>query len=189
MSVYCKLFAVCLLMWLAGCSERPRVQQYVVPSDVDKVVTSEVLRSQFPVIPFRWKVPEQWRSASNDQFSVVAWSAGPASSPDEARITLSELPGTAGIEPQVLRWRGQIGLPEQEPSEALRSVETLQLGARAGSWIELRGETETILGLIVADADKLWVLKYRSTNATAEQQRSVFRGFCESLTLEKSGRS
>ncbi len=190
MSSKLTVFFVSFFCLLAGCGEQPKVRQYTVEAPAaDRVVTSDVLRSQFPVIPFRWSVPKDWRSASNDQFSVVAWSTGPAKSPKEARITLSELPGSAGLEPQITRWRAQVSMPEADPVEAMKSVETIPLGKDQGSWIELRGPQETILGLIIADSGKLWIFKYRSTNDTAAQERADFRQFCETLQIEKSGRS
>lgn len=174
---------------ILGCGERPQIRQYVQEPETKQVVTSEVLRTQFPVIPFRWNVPKPWRSSTNDEFSVIAWSAGPANSPEEARITLSKLPGSAGIAPQVMRWRGQIGLPEVDQTEAMKAVETLTIGEDTATWVELTGPQETILGLIVVESDRLWVLKYRSTTETAGRERPGFREFCESLRIEKSGRS
>jgi hypothetical protein len=37
------------------------------------------------------------------------------------------LPGTAGVEPQFVRWRGQLQLPETDPAEMMKDVETLTL--------------------------------------------------------------
>ena len=74
----------------AGCSESPAIQKYVVASENQKDLTSELLRREFPPIPFRWEVPEAWDVTSNDQFSVRAWKAGPPEK--QARITLGQFP-------------------------------------------------------------------------------------------------
>lgn len=178
-----KLLGILALVLTAGCGEKPQIRSYVVDAEQEKVITTEVLRNQFPAIPFRWSVPPDWRVADNDQFSVIAWTAGPADSKNEARITLSELPGSAGVLPQIARWRNQIGMPEVEPAEAAKAVETLSLGAQKGSYVELQGPRETILGMIVTDRGKMWIFKYRSENSTASKVGPSFRGFCESLKI------
>ena len=182
-------FSCLAVLGLAGCGEGPQIREYVLKPETERIVTSDVLRSQFPVIPFRWAVPEKWRSAENDQFSLMAWAAGPKDSPEEARITISELPQSAGIEPQVARWRQQIGMDQAPEAELKKDVKQLAIGEESGSWIELQGAKETILGLILIADEKMWVLKYRSSNETARQQRAVFRGFCESLRVQKARRS
>ena len=91
---------------------------------------------------------------------------------------------TAGVEPQFVRWRGQLQLPETDPAEMMKDVETLTLKGLTGQWIEIKSDTETILGMIASYKDKLWVFKYRSSNSTAEVQRAAFRSFCESLNVE-----
>lgn len=167
-----------LLLCFAGCG--PKVREYEVAREQEKVLTSEVLRDQFQAVPFLWEVPKGWQGTKNDQFSAFAWSAGPGDA--AARITVSALAESAGIEPQFIRWRDQLQLPEVDPAEVMKSVESIKLNGLTGQWIEIRSETETILGMIVPHKEKLWVFKYRSVNSTADQERDAFRKFCESLT-------
>lgn len=173
-----------LLFTLSGCGSGSDIREYEVAREDEKVLTSDLLRDQFEAIPFRWEVPKDWVAAQNDQFSAFAWTAGPADA--SARITVSDLPGTAGVEPQFVRWRGQLQLPEIAPSEVMKDVETLTLTGMTGQWIEIKSDTETIFGMIADYKDKLWVFKYRSPNGTAEIQRAAFRSFCESLSVESS---
>lgn len=176
-----------LLLGGAGCGGGTEIRSYVVEREGGAVLTSDVVRREFPTIPLRWQVPKSWQSAENDQFSRIAWSAGPAAR--EARITISDLPASAGVEPQVARWRTQIGLPEAAPSDLMKSAETRTLGQSTGTWVDLQGSQDTILGMIIPYEDKLWIVKYRSANATATDERSAFRSFCESLTVVEPGRS
>lgn len=175
-------FIALLLFTLSGCGSSSDVREYEVAREDEKILTSDLLRDQFEAVPFRWEVPKDWVSAQNDQFSVFAWTAGPADA--AARITVSDLPGTAGVESQFIRWRGQLQLPEMDPTAMMKDVETLTLKGPTGQWIEIKGDSETILGMIASYKDKLWVFKYRSSNATAELQRAAFRSFCESLSVE-----
>jgi hypothetical protein len=171
-----------LLPLLCGCGQNSAIREYEVERESEKVLTSDVLRDQFEAVPFRWSVPKDWQTAENDQFSAFAWTTGPSDA--SARITVSDLPGTAGVEPQFVRWRGQLQLPEIDPAELMKTVETVALKGFSGQFIEIKGESESIMGMIAAYKDKLWVLKYRSANSTADAQRASFRAFCESLTAE-----
>lgn len=177
-----KSAVIIFLVCLSGCEPGSAVREYEVDREPGTVLLSDVLRDQFEAVPFRWTVPREWQAADNDQFSTMAWKAGPADA--SARITVSGLPGTAGVEPQFVRWRGQLQLPEIDPAELMKSVETITMKGLTGQWIEIKGESESILGMIVSYKDKLWILKYRSANSTAADQRDAFRGFCESLTVE-----
>jgi hypothetical protein len=166
---------------LCGCDSASQISEYDVKRESGKVQTSDVLRDQFEAIPFRWKVPADWREAQNDQFSSFAWRAGPKDA--EARITITDSPAGAGIEPQFIRWQGQLNIPETESAKLLSSVEELDLGKVKGRWIEIKGDSETILGMVAPYKDKLWIFKFRSSNATAADQREAFRAFCESLNV------
>lgn len=173
----------CLLLLISvGCNGDSRILQYEVNREPDKVLTTELLRSQFDPIPFAWKVPSEWADAENDQFSTMAWTAG--SKNDAARITVSGLSAASGLEPQIVRWRGQLKLPEMPVSEVMKSVEDVMLEGAAGKFCEFSNDTETIMGMIVPHQSKLWIIKYRSSNALAEKQRTAFRGFCESFKVE-----
>ena len=176
------LLCVLLLLTQIGCNRNSGIVQYEVDRESDKVMSTDLLRDQFDPIPFRWKVPAEWTEAENDQFSAIAWTVGPKSDP--ARITVSGLSAASGLEAQIIRWRGQLKLPEMAAAEVMKSVEDVTLPGATGKWCEFKNETESILGMIVPHADKLWIIKFRGGNATAEKVRDAFRGFCESLKVE-----
>ena len=175
-------FCLFILVLFSGCDPQSQIREYEVAREPGKVMTSDVLRDQFETIPFRWDVPKGWQQAENDQVSLFAWTAGPKG--DEARITISSVFGSSGIEPQFIRWQGQLKIPESATAELLKSVEEVTLGELKGHRIEINGETESILGMIVPFNDKLWVIRFRGSNITAADQRSAFRSFCESLKAE-----
>jgi hypothetical protein len=133
------------------------------------------------VIPFTWEVPDLWKLAGNDQFSKVAWTVG--STEDQARITISDLPVAAGLVPQISRWRGQIGITLAANDDPMQGTETVKLDGGSGTYVAFTGEEETILGLMVPLGDNLWIFKYRSSNAVADQQKERFRKFCESAKI------
>jgi hypothetical protein len=122
-------------------------------------------------VPFRWVVPQSWTAAAQDQFSQFAWTSGRGES---VRITVTGLPGSAGIEPQFVRWGGQINLDTSDPAALLKKVEELSLGGAQGQWIELKGPSDTILGMIVPHGDMLWVVKLKGENSAAAKGSSIF---------------
>ncbi|MBL8809650.1 MAG: hypothetical protein JNM43_05690 [Planctomycetaceae bacterium] len=172
------LLSIIALCWLVGCAEDAGIREYSVKGDNSRIFTSDVLRSEFGSIPFRWDVPKTWKTAQNDQFSKMAWSAGPDDTP--ARITISDLPSQAGIAPQFGRWAGQINFSSNDPAALMQLVQNVSLGDMNGQWIELVGPSETILGMIVPHNDSLWVVKLRAEKSVAEELKKDFRGFCES---------
>lgn len=161
----------------AGCGQRSEVREYVVDREDSQVFTSDVIRDRFQAAPFAWEVPETWDFADNDQFSKFAWTVGPSK---KTRITISDLSGSAGLVAQFVRWSGQVGLEAGDPAELMKLVEPLELKGASGQWIELKGASETILGMIVPSGDKLWIVKLRSGNSEVAAVKDSFRRFCES---------
>ena len=176
-----------LLLLTAGCNRQPEIRDYTVPRETKRLFTSDVIRDQFPTIPLRWDVPESWTEAEADQFSRMAWTTGPAAR--EARITVTDLPGAAGVEPQLVRWRRQLSLPPAEPQELMQDAEPLKITNGEGTWVDLEGPADSILAAIVSHEGKLWVVRFRGPNATASEEKETFRNFCESLALPKARRS
>ena len=177
-----------LLTAVCGCGPEAQVRQYVAkpdPGQEQKILTTELIRGRFQKgggsatasVPFRWLVPQNWTAAAQDQFSQFAWTSGPGQS---VRITVTGLPGSAGIEPQFVRWGGQINLDTSDPAALLKKVEELSLGGAQGQWIELKGPSDTILGMIVPHGEMLWVVKLKGENSAAAEVRASFRQFCES---------
>ena len=176
-----RLYLAFSMLLCMGCGTGFEISEYVVPTENERIVTSDVLKDEFGAIPFDWDVPDSWMLAENDQFSKVAWQVGPKS--DSARITLSDLPIAAGLLPQLTRWRGQIEIELGPKDDPMDGAEPLKLEGATGTYVDFEGAEDTILGLLVPQGDKLWIFKFRSSNEIAEQQRDAFRKFCESVRI------
>ncbi|MFY9253454.1 MAG: hypothetical protein WAO83_08370 [Fuerstiella sp.] len=175
--------ATLLVLLSAGCGKSAEIREYVVDAENERIFTSDLLKNEFSSIPFGWQVPGEWSLAANDQFSKVAWEIGPTE--EQARITLSELPIEAGLVPQLVRWRGQLKIQLDPKDDPMQGTETLKLDGTSGTYVDFKGTEETFLGLLLPVGDKLWIFKYRSSNAMADQQRKQFREFCESVKILK----
>jgi hypothetical protein len=172
-----------LLPGICGCGNSSDIREYVVERENEKVFTSDLLRSEFATIPLNWKVPASWQTADNDQFSTMAWETGPKGK--EARITVSALPAAAGVPPQIIRWRRQIGL-STEGVDPMQDAETITLQNDPATYVDMAGDTDTILGMILPHEDKLWIFKLKAPNAVADKARDDFRGYCESIRIVRT---
>lgn len=147
--------------------------------DDPKIYTSDLLKGEFGSLPFQWSVPNQWKDAANDQFSKAAWEV--EQNGETARITLSPVPARAGLVAQVTRWQGQVGA-EEDPASAMEAI-TLK-DKKVATYIDMSGDEQSILGLIVELGDDLWIFKFKGANAVADAERKRFRNFCESVSVE-----
>ena len=172
-------FAGGLCLIIAGCGESPGIRNYVVDSENRNDLTSEMLRREFPPIPFRWAVPESWSVAANDQFSLRAWRVEATIA--TARITLGQFPVSSGIPAQVQRWRRQLELEAVSDDDAMKHVKALKTVNHAGSFATIKGRNETILAFILPIQSQFWILRFKSDNTIAEDEGEFFRGFCRSL--------
>ncbi len=162
-----------------GCGDAPAIRRYTVPRENPHDLTSDVLRRQFPFVPFRWQVPDSWQPAANDQFSMRAWQTGSAGT--AARITVGRFPARTGIPAQVIRWRRQLGLDTQDAEEAMNHVSELKTKNGTGSFVEIDGTRESIFAFILPIDDDFWIIRFRGPSDIAASQRDVFRSFCRSI--------
>ena len=172
--------AVCGLA-VVGCGNQGEIRQYTIPPEREDVITSEVLKDEFGAIPFEWEAPQDWTLAQNDQFSKVAWEVG--DSVESGRITVSDVSMGMGLVSQLTRWRGQIGMEQKEGEDPMADTEQLKLGDTTATYVNFAGEEQSIIGMMFPYGGKLWVFKFRGSNAVAEEQRKTFRQFCESVKI------
>lgn len=164
-----------------GCKPQSAIRQYTVKAESERIVTSDLLKSEFGAVPFQWQAPKSWTVAENDQFSKFAWEVGTKA--DSARVTVSAVSMGMGLMSQLTRWRGQIGISAAEGDDPMSGTEQLDLGGTTATFIDFKGEEQTILGMMFSLEEKLWVFKFRGSNAVADKQRERFRKFCESVEI------
>ncbi|MCA9062763.1 MAG: hypothetical protein KDA96_06880 [Planctomycetaceae bacterium] len=170
-----------LPLFTCGCGGEVPPEQYVIDASETSIRLSDDLRDQFDVIPFRWDVPESWKTAENDEFSAFAWSSGAGDT--EARITLTKLGMQSGVMAQVARWRNQLKLQPLGEDELAGETSAFPLEGATGTYTELKNDEKTILGLIVPDGSSMWIFKYSARLDAPDDQPESFRQFCKSLKL------
>ena len=81
----------------------------------------------------------------------------------------------------VNRWRGQIKLPPARESEL--EIKPIRCGGQESSLVQLVGEAETILAVMVPLPDATWFVKLQGPNALAQRELEKFVAFTESIEL------
>lgn len=172
---------VLAILLFVGCGHQAEIRQYVVKPESERIITSDVLKDEFGAIPFEWDAPKSWTLARNDQFSKVAWELGPKV--DGGRVTVSDVSMGMGLASQLTRWRGQIGLEQSEDDDPMADTEELELDGGTATYVDLKGEEQSIIGMMFPHEGKLWVFKFRGSNAVAKEEKKRFRKFCESVKI------
>ena len=96
-------------------------------------------------------------------------------------VSIIKLGPDQSVIENVNRWRGQIKLdPSTEGELQLKPV---QCGGHEGSLVQLVGEADTILGVIVPQSDATWFVKLQGPNALALRELEKFVAFTKSIEL------
>jgi hypothetical protein len=130
--------------------------------------------------------PSGWQRlpAQPEKFRHALWRVGGDAGP-ECYLTLGTLGGLAG---NVTRWYGQFGQAATNP-ETLPEVELL--GGK-GRLVELTGTfggkpDQAMLGIVLADGDRVTTLKCTGPAATLKEQRANFLALAKSMRLGGAG--
>lgn len=126
-----------------------------------------------------YKLPEGWKVAPQDQFSLLAFEAG--SGAQAARVTITRAAGQ--LQANINRWAGQVGRAPLSAREMQELVTTVPVGTETGRFIVLEGPEQTILGIIVQQSAVSWFIKLRGEKAIAENEKENFLAFAASLQL------
>jgi hypothetical protein len=129
------------------------------------------------------EMPEGWKPAENDAFSLRAFSLPGGTSEDKVTITTLNA-GSMTLLQNVNRWRGQAALPPTTESELAKAAKKIDTLGASAEYFELVGPEKTILGVIATIGDKLWFIKLSGDNALAQREKARFQDFVKSLRLK-----
>lgn len=134
--------------------------------------------------PFKYEKPADWKLAPNDTFSALAFSIEQGN--QSARFTASSLAAAAGaFEPNVNRWRGQVGLPALGEAELDRNAQPIEVGGVAGKAVELIGsDGKSMLGAIVIRDNEAWFFKVIGSTELVVSQKASFNSLLKSIKFE-----
>lgn len=174
------------LVLAGGCNdESGGIQSYRVP----KETAAPPVRASSPSGPMQWDLPDGWRQLPNpNQMRFATLGAGDGAAQVETAIT--RLGGPAGgIEANINRWRGQLGLPSVGADEMDRDVHPIRAAGADGIWIDLIGPAQgddasaapRMLAAIFPSDTTTWFIKTVGSRAALEPYRDGFIALCESV--------
>lgn len=145
--------------------------------------------------PLLWTTPPGWTEGEPNQMRLIDLKFGPN---QEGECYLSALPGPAGgLEANINRWRGQLGLAPLTAEEIEKLPRRPFLGGQAHS-ITADGEYKNmgqevaqkdyrLVGIIQQAPELTLFVKMTGPKALVESQMTAFEAFVASVQFRKRG--
>jgi hypothetical protein len=187
--------AVCLLallLGLTGCLEA-KVTTYTVAKSPAATPEPALAAAAPPAAPspeagspaspakaLTWAAPESWKSKPATSTRLGSYAVGPAG---EADFAITTFPGNVGGEfANLIRWRGQVGLPPVTEAEAAAEVTRLEHnGLRIAVVDYAGGGGQRMLGAIVPNGNATWFFKLLGPDAIVAAEKPTFLAFLQTL--------
>lgn len=130
-----------------------------------------------------YRKPEGWKKVENSAMSQATFQVTDGGKP--ASVTITSLGGGAGgLEANVNRWRGQIGLPPLPEAEVRKLVAPLVVAGKENSYVDLAGSTSRILAVIVPRDDATWFIKMTGPPELVGKEKKHFEDFAQSVRFD-----
>jgi hypothetical protein len=128
--------------------------------------------------------PEDWQPASGSSMSLLAYRVGQGD--QQAKVTLTMLPGAAGgVEANIGRWRGQVGLAPNDDTVGERRE--IDLDGQIAVFVDLPGPAsagaarQRMLGVISQRNGLSWFLKMTGPHDVVAAQKAAFEEWIQSI--------
>ena len=131
-------------------------------------------------VPFKFQKPDGWLDGDVRGMRRLAYYAGKSTKAPEFTVIDLAVGGSDTV-PNVQRWRQQVKLPNGTPEEIGKDVKKISLGAVEGDYVELVGETDAMLGVIVRSGDRGWFFKLSGPREAVLAQKAQFETFMQSV--------
>ena len=130
--------------------------------------------------------PEGWQTAplviSRGGITIRHEAAFEITSGDRRlEFTLDRLPAAGSLLQNVNRWRNQIGLEQIGAQELTQATRKVEVGGVTADFVELIGDREAILGVIVVRDDSAWYFKLRGDKELAAREKEKFLSLAQSV--------
>ncbi len=174
----------CCSVWLAGCKPDVGIHQVRVPAeDSERRGTKPTLPAATEATPeadgLQYQTPAGWTVKANGPMRLASLDI--IDGQQKCDVSIIRLGPDQPVLENVNRWRGQIKLAEVTEGEL--QLKPIKCGGHNGQLVQLVGETETILGVIVPQPDATWFVKLQGPNALALRELEKFVAFTESIEL------
>jgi hypothetical protein len=127
-----------------------------------------------------WTAPAAWQarplSAMRKGSFTIAGAGG------DADLSITAFPGdTGGLEANLNRWRGQVGLAPQAPGEVVAAAEKFTANGLDFVVVDYAGNGKRLLGAIVPFGGNSWFFKLLGPDMLVEGQKAAFGEFLHTV--------
>lgn len=127
-----------------------------------------------------WTAPAAWTLKPNGAMRKGSYALKGAGA--EADLSITAFPGaTGGLEANLNRWRGQVGLPPQSPAEITAAVEKFSANGLDFVLVDYAGNGNRLVGAIVPYGGNSWFFKLMGPDALVAAQKDAFRDFLHTV--------
>jgi hypothetical protein len=141
-------------------------------------------------LPFTFTMPSGWKSAALPTFAVAAFSVTDNSPRPE--VTITPLPaGAGGIEANVNRWRGQLGLSPASADELAAQAQSYEVDGQPAHQVRLLSPEDSkprraITAVVVPHDGINWIIALKAEAEVAQREQDKFDQFVGSLKFRGS---
>ena len=200
--------AVSLVMILAGCKDR-EITAYRAPKDQPEAAPAATAATDANTLPpghpsidggmpspgadmagtpvptadnadLAWTAPADWATKPLGQMRKGSYAV--KGDGGEADLSITAFPGaTGGLEANLNRWRGQVGLPPQSPDEVTAATEKFDTNGLPVILVDYAGNGNRLVGAIIAYGGNSWFFKLMGPDAVVAGQKAAFVQFLHTV--------
>jgi hypothetical protein len=143
-------------------------------------------------LPFTFTVPKDWKAAALPTFAVAAFAV--SENPPRPEVTITPLPEAAGgIDANVNRWRGQLGLPPASDDELKAAAQPYEVDGQSGHLVRLLGPEDStprqaITAMVVPHDGVNWIFALKATADLAKNEQANFEKFVGSVKFRNANK-
>ena len=127
-----------------------------------------------------YTAPAEWNSDELRFSQVAHWKSGDGDG--QADISVSAAGG--GVEANIDRWRGQVGLTPSDTGDEFQTVTEISVDGYTALRVELNGPEKATISIIVPSGSQQWFLKLTGSTAAVQAERERFDAFVESVSFK-----
>jgi len=128
----------------------------------------------------KWTAPAGWEAKTRSAMRKGSYRVKAAGG--EGDVSVTAFPGaTGGLEANLNRWRGQVGLPPLEGAEVVATAEKFSANGLEFTVVDYKGTAGHMLGAIVPFGANSWFFKLTGPDATVVEAKPAFIEFLHSV--------
>ncbi|MFI5336341.1 MAG: hypothetical protein ACHQ5A_06135, partial [Opitutales bacterium] len=128
----------------------------------------------------KWSAPPSWEATSGHAMRKGSYKMKAGGG--DADISITAFPGaTGGLEANLNRWRGQVGMDPLPPAEVTTSATRFESNGLSFTVVDYRGSAGHMLGAIVPFGGNSWFFKLTGPDPTVVAAKPVFLEFLHTV--------